>query len=77
MLVIGALGSVAVRDIVLPAQIGEATFIGEVVMTGAVGVPLQIGGTPSKPNNAVAASALVELALIFPYLRPLRPDTEY
>jgi hypothetical protein len=72
----GALGSVAVNDFVLPAQIGLLVVIAAEVITGAIGVPVQDAGTPSKPKSAVAASTPLAVELLaLPYFRPLRPVT--
>ena len=71
--VIGPFGLLALMAVVLPAQIGDAELIAEVVITGASGVPLQVAGTPSKPKSAVAVLAVpVELDAL-PYILPLRP----
>jgi hypothetical protein len=77
MLVIGAFGSLALRAFVLPAQIGEAELMAEVVIIGACGAPLQVAGTPSKAKSAVAVLAVpVELEAL-PYILPFLPVTVY
>jgi hypothetical protein len=76
MFVIGAFGSVAVSDFVLPAQMGLAVLMDVVVMIGAAGVPVQDAGTPSKPKSAVAASTPLAFELLaLPYFLPVRPVT--
>jgi hypothetical protein len=70
------LGLDALRLVVLPEHNGLAAFIAAVVTTPASGVPVQLAGTASKPNKAVAASAVPVVLVGTPYIRPFRPVTE-